>query len=132
MFEASNFTKQSIAECEFGGAAHEPAETYTMRLFSDTVDLGGDGTEITTGGYAEVEFDNDNVTFPFLNNGTSENAVVIQTDVFTDDSPAIKSVGFFDENGNLRYRKVYPDNAVFVLSGNVFRLDTGMLTFSLS
>lgn len=130
MFEASNFTRQSIAECEFGGAAHEPAETYTMKLFSDTVDLDGAGTEITTGGYSAVDFDNNNVTFPFLNDGTSENAVPIQTDVFTGDSPAIKSVGFFDENGSLRYRKVYPDNTVFVLTGNVFQLDSGMLSFA--
>lgn len=131
MLEASSFEKQKLANSIFGGAAYSPASTLTLKLFSDTVSLSGVGTEITTDGYEAVEFDNDAATFPFLTDGTAENAVVIQTDVFTADSPEIVSAGLFDQLGNLRYRKIFA--APFqVLSGQFFELATGELSLSIS
>lgn len=131
MLEASSFEKQKLANSIFGGAAYPPAVTLTLKLFSDTVSLAGIGTEITTNGYAAVEFDNDTVTFPALTNGTSENEVVIQTDIFTEDSPEIVSAGLFDQLGNLRYRKVFA--APFqILSGQFFELAAGELKISVS
>lgn len=132
MFEASTKTLLSISNAEFGGVAHVSAESYEMRLFSDVVGLDGAGTELTTGGYAPVEFDNNSTNFPIADSSDDikQNANVIQTDVFTEDSPAIRSVGFFDEDGDLRYRKVYPANTVYVLEGNVFRLSAGQLKFT--
>lgn len=132
MFEAGNYTIKSLKNAEFGGVAHGSATVYTMRLFQDVVDLDGAGTEMTAAGYSEVDFPNNATYFPLAVDAADvkENALVIQTDIFTEDSAAIRSVGFFDEDDNLRYRKVYPADTVYVLEGNTFTLDAGDLKFS--
>ena len=131
MLEASSFEKQKLANSIFGGAAYPSATGFTLKLFSDTVSLSGVGTEITTDGYEAVTFDNNVTTFPALTDGTSANAIVIQTDVFTEDSPEIVSAGLYDQLGNLRYRKVF--SAPFqILSGQFFELAIGELKITVS
>jgi len=131
MLETSSFEKQKLANSIFGGAVYPKASSFELKMFSDTVSLLGIGTEITTDGYEAIEFDNDTVTFPALTDGTAANAVVLQTDVFTEDSPEIVSVGIFDQLGNLRYRKVY--SAPFqILSGQFFELAVGELSLEIS
>jgi hypothetical protein len=131
MLEASNFEKQKLANSIFGGAVYPQAEKLTLKLFEDIVSLDGVGTEITTAGYAPVTFDNDTVTFPSRTDGTSENDITIQTPAFTADSPEILSAGLFDENGNLRYRKVFP-SPFQILTSEFYELAPGELTIQIS
>jgi hypothetical protein len=131
MLEASNYTKASIANAEFGGEPHVSAETYFLKFFSDTVDLDGDGTEITTLDYVPTEIDNDTLNFPHTTNGIKTNAIAIPSATLGADSPEIVSVGLFDEDDNLRYRKVF-DTPFVIASGSYYNLAVGELTFTVS
>ncbi len=131
MLEASNYTKASLANAEFGGEPHVSAEIYSLKLFSDTVDLEGVGTEITTLDYEPKEFDNDTVNFPHTTTGIKINAVAITMATLGADSPEIVSAGLFDEDDNLRYRKVF-DTPFIITSGSYYNLAIGQLTFIVS
>lgn len=131
MLEASNFTKASIANAEFGGTPHVAAETYELRLYSNTVSLDGIGLEIIADGYEPLVFDNDLTNFPTTTTGIKTNAVALLMETLTEDSEEIVSAGLFDEEGNLRYRKVYA--VPFIIeSGQYYNLNPGDLTFQAS
>jgi hypothetical protein len=131
MLEASNYTKASIANAEFGGEPHVSAETYSLKFFSDTVDLNGVGTEITTLDYEPTEFDNDTVNFPHTTTGIKSNALALTSATLGADSPEIVSVGLFDEDDNLRYRKVFTTPFI-IASGSYYNLAVGELTYTVS
>jgi hypothetical protein len=126
--EASTFEKAQIANSIFGGSAYVPAEIFTLRLFSNAVSLAGVGTEISTAGYAAKTIPNDLTNFPATATGEKENALQIDMDPLTADSPEIVSAGLFDENGNLRYRKIFAVPFT-VLNGQYYSLAPGELTF---
>jgi hypothetical protein len=105
--EASNFTKAKIANAEFGGTAYTPAETLVIKLFSDLISLEGLGEEITTAGYAPLSITNSLANFPTTTDGIKTNAVQFESDPFEADSPEIVSIGIFDEDDNLLYRKSF-------------------------
>ena len=129
MLEASTFEKAAIANAIFGGTTYPDAVTFTLKLFSDAVSLAGVGTEITTAGYADKDIPNNLANFPTTANGEKENALQIDFDPLTADSPEIVSAGLFDENGNLRYRKVFA--VPFVIeNGQYYSLTPGDLSFS--
>jgi hypothetical protein len=129
--EASTYEKNQIANSVFGGAAYTPAETFTLKLFSNTVSLAGVGTEISTAGYAAKTIPNDTTNFPTTTDGTKENALQIDMDPLTADSPEIVSAGLFDEDGNLRYRKVFA--VPFVIeNGQYYSLAAGDLSLQIS
>ena len=117
--EASNFTRARIANQEFGGTAYTPAETLVVKLFSDLVSLDGAGTEITTAGYIPLSITNNLTNFPTTANGVKENAVQFEMEPFEADSPEIVSIGIFDEDDNLLYRKSFA-SAPFVIQDTYF------------
>jgi hypothetical protein len=129
--EASTYEKNAIANAVFGGVSYPDAVTFTLKLFSDTVSLAGVGTEITTAGYADKDIPNNLANFPLTTTGEKENALQIDMDPLTADSPEIVSAGLFDEDGNLRYRKVFA--VPFVIeNGQFYSLAAGDLTLSIS
>jgi len=117
--ETSNFTKARIANLEFGGTAYAPAETLVVKLFSDLVSLDGIGDEITTAGYAPLSIENNLTNFPTAMGGAKENAVQLEMEPFEADSPEIVSIGIFDEDDNLLYRKSFA-GAPFVIQDTYF------------
>ena len=129
--EAGNFEKAMIANAVFGGEAYTPAETFTLKLFSDTVSLDGDGTEIDAAGYTATEIENDNTNFAHTTSGAKVNAVAITTSTLTEDSDEVVSAGLFDEDGELRYREVF-DTPFVIEDGQYYNLAPGDLTFSVS
>lgn len=126
--DASTFTKASIANAEFGGTAHVAAETYTLKLFSDMVSLGGIGTEIDADGYEPFEIENNLTNFPTATTGMKANAVAFQMSTLAEDSEEVVSAGLFDEDGNLRYRKVFAE-AFIIPTGLYYIANVGDLTF---
>jgi len=131
MLEASTFEKAAIANSVFGGTTYPDAVTFTLKLFSNTVSLAGVGDEIATAGYAPLAITNNLTNFPTTTTGAKANAVQLDMTTLTADSPEIVSAGLFDENGNLRYRKVFA--APFsILNGQYYSLGIGDLTFSAS
>lgn len=131
MLEASTFEKNAIANAVFGGTAYPAAETFTLKLFSNAVSLAGVGAEISTAGYAPLEIENDLTNFPTTTGGAKENAVQLDMDPLTADSPEIVSAGLFDEDDNLRYRKIF--DAPFVIENTqYYSLAPGDLTLQIS
>jgi len=129
--EASTFEKAAIANAVFGGTTYPDTVTFTLKLFSNTVSLAGVGTELTTAGYAAKTITNNLTNFPTTSTGVKENAVQFDMTTLTADSPEIVSAGLFDENGNLRYRKVFA--APFVIqNGQYYSLGIADLTFTAS
>lgn len=106
MFEVSNYLKAAIAQELMGGVDLTKATQFTMKLFSDVVDLDGVGTELTTPEYEQFVFANDTTNFPPLTDGTAVNNFTMQsTDPFSADA-TYQSIGLFDHLGNLWFRKV--------------------------
>ena len=131
MLEASNYTKNRIANSEFGGTAYTPAETLVVKLFSDLVSLDGLGTEITTDGYAPIEIENNLTNFPTATDGSKENAVQFESEPFEADSPEIVSLGIFDETDNLLYRKSFAGSPFVISDTYFFTISVGDLSLSL-
>jgi len=131
MLEASNFEKEQISNAVFGGETYTPATVYTMKFFSDTVTLDGVGTEIGNAGYVPTDFNNDTTNFPHTTTGIKSNAVAIMTSTLTEDSDEIVSAGLFDENDELRYRKVF-DTPFVIPNGSFYNLAIGELTFAVT
>lgn len=119
MLEASNFTKNRIANAEFGGTAYTPATALVIKLFSDLISLDGAGTEITTAGYLPLSIANNLTNFPTTSEGVKENAVQFEMEPLEADSPEIVSIGIFDEDDNLLYRKSFA-SAPFVIQDTFF------------
>ncbi|HEX8288021.1 MAG TPA: hypothetical protein VF556_08500 [Pyrinomonadaceae bacterium] len=112
--EASIFTKARIANSEFGATAYTPAETLVVKLFSDLVSLDGIGDEITTAGYIPLSIENNLTNFPTATSGVKENAVQFEMEPFEADSPEIVSIGIFDEDDNLLYRKSFASSPITI------------------
>lgn len=134
--DVSNYEKSLVANSVFGGEAYVPAESFFLKLFSDTVDLDGIGTEITNAGYAAAEIVNDTTNFPHTTGtGAKSNAVALRVpadpDTLTEDSDEVVSAGLFDEDDNLRYRKVFPTPFI-IPNGSYFSLGIGELNFVVS
>lgn len=129
--EASNFEKALLANSVFGGAAYTPAATFTIKLYSDTVDLDGVGTEITATGYAPKDITNDLTNFPSTTTGIKALAVAHAFDALTEDSDPIVSAGIFDEDDELRYREVF-DTPFTILDTQFYNLAIGDLTYQVS
>jgi hypothetical protein len=129
--EASTFEKNAIANAVFGGTAYEPATTWTLRLFSNAVSLAGVGTEISTAGYAAKTFPNNLTNFPVTLDGSKENALAIEMNALEASSPEIVSAGLFDEDGHLRYRKIF--SVPFTIeNGQYYSLSPADLSFVVS
>lgn len=131
MLEASTYERAAIANAVFGGTAYPDAATYTLKLFSNAVSLAGVGTEITADGYEPLEITNNLVNFPSAADGEKENAVQLEMTTLAEDSAEIVSAGLFDENGNLRYCKVF-DTPFIIQSGQFYALAPGDLTIQIS
>lgn len=129
MLEASNFEKAAVANAIFGGETYPPAESFFLKFFSDTVTLDGVGTEISEDGYAPTEIENNLTNFPHTTTGIKANAVAIATPTMEEDSSEIVSAGLFDEDDNLRYRKVFT-TPFTIASGSFYNLAIGELTFT--
>lgn len=99
---------------EFGGTAYTPATTLVIKLFSDLVSLDGTGDEITTAGYAMLSIINNLTNFPTTTTGVKENAVQFEMEPFEADSPEIVSIGIFDEDDNLLYRKSFASSPITI------------------
>lgn len=105
MFEVSNYLKQKIANELMGGVDLTKATTFTMKLFSDIVELDGTGTELTTPEYEAFTFTNNTTNFPARTDGQSISDFSMQSaDVFSEDA-TYQSIGIFDHLGNLWFRK---------------------------
>lgn len=106
MFEISTYLKQKLANELMGGVDLTKATSFTMKLFSDIVDLDGDGTELTTPEYEAFTFANNTTNFPARTDGQSISDFTMQSaDVFSEDA-TYQSIGIFDHLGNLWFRKV--------------------------
>lgn len=125
-FEISNYEKSLIANAAFGGETYTPAGVFSLRLFSNTVDLDGIGTEITTAGYARITINNNTTVFPHTTDGQKQSATSFSSATLTAASPEIVSAGLFDQSGNLRYRKVFQTPFV-ISSGSYFAVSAGEL-----
>lgn len=129
--EVSNFEKALLANSVFGGAAYAPAGTFTLKLFTDTVDLDGVGTECDAAGYAPKDITNDLTNFPSTTTGIKSLAVAHAFDTVTEDTDPIVSCGIFDQSGNLRYREVF-DTPFTILNTQFYNLAVGDLTYTVS
>lgn len=129
MFEISNFLKAAIAKELFGGVDLVKATSFTLKLFSDVVDLDGTGTELTAPEYEAFTFANNLTNFPARTDGQSINDFSMQSaDVFSEDA-VYQSIGIFDHLGNLWFRKVVTRT---IFSGQFQIIENGDLVLAIS
>lgn len=129
MLEASNYTKNKIANAEFGGTYLSPTDTFFIKLFTTTLSLDGVGTEVVSAGYEPLEVENDLTNFPTTVDGTKANAVALQMSTFEEDSDEILAIGFFDADDNLLYRKNFSSSPIIIENGYYLRFEIGDITF---
>lgn len=129
--EASNYTKSNIANALFGKVTPALTTTLQLRLFSDTVDLDGVGTELTNTGYAALDITNNLTNFPLTTDGIKTNAVAFAMATLSEDSDEVVSAGIFDKDTDeLLFRKVFTTPFV-IASGNYYNLAIGELRLQL-
>ena len=130
MFEISNFLKVAIAKELFGGVDLTKATSFTAKLFSDDVDLGGTGTELTTPEYEAFTFTNNLTNFPARTDGQAISAFSMQSaEVFSEDA-TYQSIGIFDHLDNLWFRKTFAPRTI--LEGQYQILEFGDLVLTIS
>lgn len=113
LLEPSNYLKEMLIQELVGGVDLTKAESFVTKLFSDDVDLDGDGTELVIAEYEQFTFDNDLTSFPARTDGKSILDLSFESaDVFSADTD-FDSIGVFDEEDNLWFRKVFATATIF-------------------
>lgn len=129
--ELSNFEKAMQANAAFGAVAYVPATIFTVKLYYNTVDLDGVGTECSAAGYAAKAINNNLTNFPSTLTGIKSLAVAHAFTTLSATSSPIVSAGIFDQLGNMRFREVF--GASFIIeSGQFYNLAVGDLTYTAS
>ena len=128
MAELSNYLENALINVTLRATAYTAPTTVYVGLFTTDPTDANTGTEVTGGSYARKS-----VTFGAPSNGATTNSAAVEFTQATGTWGTVGWIGILDAltGGNLLYHTAL-DSSKLIESGDVFKINTGNLSVTLS